>query len=73
MTLEYTAEQTARMFEYLDTLRESGETNMFGAAPYVESHFGMTRNAARSVLMAWADTFDPALSPAARAEKVASP
>lgn len=28
-------------FEYLDELRESGVTNMFGAAPYLVSEFGI--------------------------------
>ena len=26
-------------FEYLDELRESGETNMFGARPYLQREF----------------------------------
>ena len=32
---------TDEMLEYLDDLRESGETNMFGAGPYVQREFGL--------------------------------
>ena len=40
-------------FEYLDALRESGVTNMFGAGAYLEDEFGLTRFEARAVLMEW--------------------
>ena len=43
--------------EYLDALRESGVTNMFGAAPYVEREFGLSRTDARAVLTFWMRTF----------------
>ena len=45
-------------FRYLDNLRESGVTNMFGAAPYLESEFYMTSRDARDVLSKWMKTFD---------------
>lgn len=45
-------------FEYLDALRESGVTNMFGAAPYLVEEFGMNRSKARSVLSEWMCTFN---------------
>lgn len=38
---------------YLNRLRESGETNMFGAAPYLREEFGMTRREASSTLTDW--------------------
>lgn len=44
-------------FEYLDTLRESGETNMFGAAPYLQSAFGLSRYQAKDMLLDWMKTF----------------
>ncbi len=40
-------------FIYLNRLRESGETNMFGAAPYLEMEYDMTRREAKQVLMDW--------------------
>lgn len=42
---------------YLDNLRESGVTNMFGAGEYLEREFGIDRQHAKSVLMYWMDTF----------------
>jgi hypothetical protein len=45
------------IFEYLDELRESGETNMFGASPYLMSDFDMGRTEASDALSAWMNTF----------------
>jgi hypothetical protein len=44
-------------FEYLDELRESGETNMFGAGAYLEDAFDLPRREARDVLMEWMKTY----------------
>ena len=44
--------------EYLDSLRESGVTNMFGAAPYLMDEFGtLGKHQAREVLQYWMRTF----------------
>lgn len=43
---------------YLDALRKSGVTNMFGAAPYLMARFGMDKATARKVLAAWMDSFN---------------
>lgn len=48
----------ARVFKFLDNLRESGITNMFGAAPYVELKFDLQRKEARALLIEWMETFD---------------
>ena len=42
---------------FLDALRASGVTNMFGAAPYLVEAFGVSRIDARTILMFWMDTF----------------
>jgi hypothetical protein len=44
-------------FEYLDELRKSGETNMYGAAPYLQREFGLSRTEARNILLAWMESF----------------
>lgn len=44
-------------FSYLNVLRESGVTNMFGASPYLEREFGLNRHEAKDVLMAWMKQF----------------
>lgn len=42
---------------YLDKLRESGKTNMFGAGAYLMSEFNMTRQQASKALTEWMRTF----------------
>lgn len=46
------------VYEYLSELRESGETNMYGARPYLQEEFGFTKEEARSWLLAWMKDFD---------------
>ena len=48
---------TDEHLEYLDDLRESGATNMFGAAAYLEPEFGVSRRLARDILSYWMQTF----------------
>ena len=43
---------------FLDELRDSGSTNMFGAAPYIVEEFGVTRQEARDLLLNWMQTFE---------------
>jgi hypothetical protein len=45
------------MFVYLDNIRETGKINMFGAAPYLQDAFGLSRYEARDILLEWMDTF----------------
>lgn len=47
------------MFDYLNELRERAVTNMFGAAPYLVSEFGIAPAEARRVLSKWMKHFDP--------------
>ena len=44
-------------FDYLDDLRESGRTNMWGAGAYLRAEQGLDRHEAEAVLSAWMDTF----------------
>lgn len=57
---------TNDMLDYLDQLRESGATNIFGAGPYLEKEFKELRanrksfhsgDKAREVLSYWMKTF----------------
>ena len=44
--------------EYLDELRESGLTNMYGATPYLEGDFPeLERKQTREILGYWMKTF----------------
>jgi hypothetical protein len=42
---------------FLDDLRESGETNMYGAPAYLQQEFGMDSNEAKVVVQYWMKTF----------------
>jgi hypothetical protein len=44
-------------FSYLNVLRESGVTNMFGAAPYLQKEFGLSKHEARDILKQWMESF----------------
>lgn len=46
-----------KYFSYLNVLRDSGVTNMFGASPYLQNEFGLNRNEAKKVLAAWMNSF----------------
>jgi hypothetical protein len=43
--------------EFLDNLRDSGITNMFGAGPYIEEAFDVDRRTARTLLKEWMRSF----------------
>ena len=45
---------------YLEKLRRSGKTNMFGAAPYVEMEFGITHREAIKIVADWMRNYNPA-------------
>jgi hypothetical protein len=46
-----------RVYRYLNELRKSGKTNMFGAVPYLVKRFGFNRNDASIVLTDWMRDF----------------
>ncbi|MDA8940646.1 hypothetical protein N9H34_00785 [bacterium] len=45
------------MHVFLNDLRDSGITNMFGAAPYLQKEFGLEHGEARQVLANWMQSF----------------
>ncbi|SVD76503.1 uncharacterized protein METZ01_LOCUS429357 [marine metagenome] len=45
------------LFRFLDTLRESGEINMFGAPKVMEQHLGLSSQEAKDVWVAWTETY----------------
>lgn len=48
---------TKKMLIYLDLLRESGVTNMYGARPYLMRDFGVLETEATEILSYWMKTF----------------
>jgi hypothetical protein len=45
-------------FRYLDDLRESGVTNMFGSPAFLSETFGLRMSEARTVVGEWMRTFE---------------
>ena len=42
---------------YLDKLRESGVTNMFGAGTYVTAEYGFSLQESKQIVLYWMETF----------------
>lgn len=59
----------SEIFDYLDKLRESGITNMFGAGEFLHHQFDMDTREAREYLSLWMNTFDPDKSITERVEE----
>jgi hypothetical protein len=51
-------DQTMEHYRYLVRLRNSGATNMWGAAPYIRRKFKVGDKEAGKILVAWIKTFD---------------
>ena len=61
--MKTTKAQLIEYFRYLDNLRESGITNMFGAGRYLEEDFGLDKTEARTIVTTWMNTFNGDLPP----------
>lgn len=53
-----TTEQEQEVLEYLNTLRDSGVTNMFGATPYIEDEFELNMKESKRLLLLWMKNFN---------------
>lgn len=47
-----------KYYNFLNSLRDTGVTNMFGAAPYLVEVFGVSRAEAREILFQWMQSFE---------------
>lgn len=45
-------------YEFLEALRKSGKTNMFGAAPYLATRFNLSKKEAFGILSEWMTNYD---------------
>jgi hypothetical protein len=50
--------QEKEVLEFLNILRDSGATNMFGATPYIEDEFGLDKKECRRLLSLWMKNFN---------------
>lgn len=42
---------------FLDDLRESGVTNMYGSGAYLEDYYDLTKETSKEILLYWMETF----------------
>ena len=50
-------EELNKHLEFLDNLRESGVTNMYGAGGYIRDAFDVSRKESSEILAYWMKTF----------------
>lgn len=50
---------TNKYWIFLEKLRRSGVTNMFGATPYLMEEFGIDRREATKILSDWMKNYNP--------------
>ena len=55
--MTHTKVELEEAFEFLEELRESGVTNMYGAAPYVAAEFHISNSEAREILGKWMESY----------------
>ena len=51
-------EDNQKYYDFLIELRDSGVTNMWGAAPYLAEAFGMSKQEAGKILVSWIESFN---------------
>ena len=51
-------EEWIEYYVYLEELRQSGVTNMFGASSYLRKDFGLGRREAIKILSSWMENYD---------------
>jgi len=62
-----TKAELADAFDYLDLLRETGATNMYGARPYLVRDCELSDKQASKALVLWMETYSETASPDERA------
>ena len=50
---------TKKTWLYLEWLRRSGQTNMYGAVPYLMKEFWLNEEEAKKVLVNWMENYNP--------------
>lgn len=50
---------TNKYWIYLEELRRSGITNMFGATPYLMEEFDLSSADAKEILIDWMENYNP--------------
>lgn len=58
MSKRTTTTTEQEVLEFLNTLRNSGAINMYGARPYIVENFGLSRKESDKLLTLWMDNFN---------------
>ena len=53
-----TDEEIVEELQYLEALRKSGATNMYGATPYLQREFGIRYERAKAILLYWMSNYE---------------
>ena len=53
-----TTNQEQEVLEFLNILRDSGATNMFGAVPYIKDEFELDSKESKRLFMLWMKNFN---------------
>ena len=51
-------EEWIEYYVYLEELRQSGVTNMYGASPYLREEFGLGRRESIKIVANWMDNYE---------------
>ena len=51
-------EEWVEYYKYLEELRQSGVTNMWGGGAYLQEEFGMSSKDATQILISWMKNYD---------------
>lgn len=57
MDIQLPEGMTPEMCQYLENLRQSGVTNMFGAGPFLQDAFDLSRREGSDYLMFWMQNY----------------
>lgn len=57
-TIRKTTDQEQEVLEYLNLLRDSGATNMFGATTFIQDEFNLDKKESRRLLSLWMKNFN---------------
>jgi len=67
---EYTFNELAEFFEFMDKLADLGCRRTLELAPLVRQYFGLPRDHAEAITVLWLQTWSPRVSAANRAERL---
>jgi len=57
-TIRKTTDQEQEVLEYLNILRDSGATNMFGATPFIKDEFSLDNKESKRLMLLWVKNFN---------------